>query len=77
MDLVYFSIRLSGTTGWGCRITPTASLQRGKIPTTSVLAYDTRQSDGEASSNARVLGNAEYSFIAIAPRSTLARSGST
>ena len=29
------------------------------------------------SSNAGALGNAEYSFIAITPRSTLAQSGST
>ena len=29
------------------------------------------------SSNAVALGNPEYPFIAIAPRSTLARSGST
>ena len=34
--------------------------------------YDTKQSDGTGA-----LGNAEYPFIAVAPRSTLARSGST
>ena len=33
--------------------------------------YDIKQSNGEA------LGNAEFPFIKIAPRSTLARSGST
>ena len=33
--------------------------------------YDTKKSDGEA------LGNAEYPFIAIIPRSNLARSGIT
>ena len=33
--------------------------------------YDTKQSDAGA------LGNVEYPFIAITPRSTLARSGST
>ena len=37
--------------------------------------YDTKQSDGEDPAGA--LGNAEYPFIAIAPRSILARSGST
>ena len=35
--------------------------------------YDTKQFHGEAI----VMGNAEYPFIAIAPRSTLSRSGST
>ena len=35
--------------------------------------YDTKQSDGEAAA----LGNAEYRFIDITPRSTLARSGDT
>ena len=38
------------------------------------LGYDTKQSDYEITG---ALGNAEYPFIAIAPWSTLARSGST
>ena len=38
---------------------------------------DTKQSDDEGQINAGDLGNAEYPFIAIAPRFTLARSGST
>ena len=40
--------------------------------------YDTKQSDGEAPENeAGALGNAEYPFIVIASRSTLAGSGCT
>ena len=39
--------------------------------------YDTKQSDSEAPVNAGALGNAEYPFIAIVPRFTIARSGST
>ena len=38
---------------------------------------DTKQSDGGRSSNAGTLENLEYLFIAIAPWSSLARSGST
>ena len=36
-----------------------------------------KRSDGEVPIDAGALWNAGYSFIAIAPRSTLARSGST
>ena len=43
----------------------------GKTPPMSVLDYDTKRS-----SDAGALGNAEHSFIAIAPRSTQARNGS-
>ena len=39
--------------------------------------YDTKQSDGEAPLMLVALGNAKYHFIAIVPRSTLTRSGST
>ena len=39
--------------------------------------YDTKQSDAEIPVMLELWGNAEYSFIAITPRSTLARSGST
>ena len=42
--------------------TPTASLQKSKTP---------------PNNNAGPLENVEYPFIAIAPRSTLAKSGST
>ena len=48
--------------------TPTPPLQRGKTPPVSVLHMTL--------SNLK-LGNAEYPFIAIAPRSTLARNSST
>ena len=40
----------------------------------NVLRNDSKPSDDET---AGVLGNSEYHFIAIAPKSTLARSGST
>ena len=63
--------------GGGLKNIPTASLQRGKTPPNECPGYDTKQSDGEVPVNAGALGNAEYPFIAIAPRSTLARSGST
>ena len=41
-------------------------------PRTSVLIYNIKQSDGEALVGA--LGYAEYAFMAIAPKSTLALS---
>ncbi len=43
----------------------------GQDPPNECPGYDTKQSDGGA------LGNTELPFIAIASRSTLARSGST
>ena len=43
----------------------------GKTPPQRVSWYDTKQSDAGA------LGNTEHPFIAIAPRSTLARPSST
>ena len=61
----------------GMKNTPIASLQRVKTPAKVCLGYDTKQSDGCGSSNAGALGNAEYPFIAIAPRSTFIRSDST
>ena len=48
----------------------------GKIPLTSFLEM-TKQSDGECSNNAGALGNVEYPFIAITPKSTLTRSNSS
>ena len=39
--------------------------------------YDTKQTDGESTVMLELWGNTEYPFIAITPRSTLARSGST
>ena len=39
--------------------------------------YDTKKSDGEVLIMMELWGFAEYPFIAIAPRFTLARSGST
>ena len=61
--------------GW--QNTLTASVQRGKTPPNECPGYDSKQPDGEASVILEVWGNAEYPFIAIVPRSILARSGST
>ena len=54
-------------------------LCRGVRPPHECPGYDTEQSDGEVPviSQVHSLGNVEYPFTAIAPRSTLARSGST
>ena len=53
----------SGPVGWGCKIYMIASLQRGKTPPRSVMVW------WWGSNNAGALGNAEYPFIAIVPRS--------
>ena len=45
----------------------------GVRPPHECPGHDTKQSDSEVPG---ALGNVEYPFIAIAPRSTLARSGS-
>ena len=45
-------------------------------PTNECPGCDTKEYDGEAPVILKLLGNAEYPFIAIAPRSTLAWSGS-
>ena len=55
--------------------TPTASLQRVRPPANECPRYAILWWWG--SSTAGALENAEYPVIAIAPRSTLARSGST
>ena len=55
----------------------TAPLQKDKTTPNDCPGYDTLQSDGEVPSDAGGLGNAEYPFITIAPRSTLAQNGST
>ena len=54
--------------GWGCRRVR---------PPNEWPGYDTKQSDGEVPVMFEALGNAEHPFIVIAPRSTLARRGST
>ena len=55
--------------------TDCTSAQWGKTPTPNECPeYDTKW---RGSSDGGDLGNAEHSFIAIAPRSTLARNGST
>ena len=51
--------------------TPIATLQKSKThPLNNCSVYDIKQSNGG------VLGKAEYPYIDIAPRSSLARSGS-
>ena len=56
--------------------TRTVPLQKGKPPN-KCPEYDSKQHDGEVSVVLdHCLGYTEYPFIAIAPRSTLARSGS-
>ena len=63
----------------GLKNTLTASLQRAKTPPTTTNVLDIWHSTiwWWGFSNPGTLGNAEYLFIAIAPRSTVARSGST
>ena len=56
--------------------TLTAPLQMGKSPN-ECPGYDTKQFWWWGSSVAGALGNAEHPFIAIAPKSTLTRRGST
>ena len=46
-------------------------------PPTECPRYDIKQFDDEAPVMLGALGNAEYPFVAIAPRSLLARSSST
>ena len=63
--------------GCDCRI-HRLLLCRGVRPSPNKCPeYDTKQSDGEVPAMLELWGNAEYPFIAIAPRSTLSRSGST
>ena len=56
--------------------TPTASLQRDTPRAMSVLDMTLKKSEDEFPVILELLGNAEYPFIAIAPRSTQARNGS-
>ena len=64
---------LSSPVGWGCR-RHRLLLCRGVIPPhNGYPGYDTKQSDSDVGG----MGNAVHVFIAIAPRSILARSGST
>ena len=59
--------------GWGCRIHRLHLCRGVRLPPNESPGYNTKQSDGKVPG----LGNAEHPFIAIAPRSTLPRSGST
>ena len=61
------------TVDWGCRIHWLHPCWGVRPPPNKRPGYDTKQSDGEAP----VMGNVEYPFITIVPRSTLVWSGST
>ena len=62
--------------GWVCRI-HRLHLCRGVRPLHQCPGYETKQSDGEVPVMLEILGSAEHLFIAIAPRSNLARNGNT
>ena len=62
---------------WGCRILWLLLCRGVRSPTNECPWYDNKKIWWWGSSNAGALGNAAYPFIAIAPRSTLVRSGST
>ena len=62
--------------GWGCRIHRLHLCRGVRPPLTSVLDM-TLNNLMVRFQQCWALGNAEYPFIAIAPRSTLAQSGST
>ena len=70
-----FTLMIFCPVGWDCRIN-WLHLCRGvrTPPPTCVLLW---HKTGEAPVVLELWGNAEYPFIAIAPRSTLVRSGST
>ena len=61
----------------GLKTTPTASLQKSKTLPQWVSRLWHKTIWWWGFRNARALGNVEYPFIVIAPRSTLAWSGST
>ena len=61
----------------GLQNTLTASLQKVKILPTSVLIYDTKESDTQVLVMLRLWGMQSAPFTAVVLRSTLDRSGST
>ena len=64
--------------GWGYRVHWLHPCWRVRAPPVNECpGYETKQSDGEALVTLEFWGNAEYSFIANAFRSTLDRSGGT
>ena len=63
--------RLVCTVSWGCRIHRMNHFRGIRPRPNECPGYDTKESDGE------VPLRLEYFFIAIAPKSTLAWSGST
>ena len=63
---------IHGPVDWGCRIHWLHLCRWVRLPK-KCPGYDTKLSDGDAGA----LGNVEYPFIAITPRSTLAWSDST
>ena len=69
---LFLSIVINLPTTWasqlGLQNTQTASLQRGETSPNECPGYGSKQSYGEAPVMLGALGNAEYPFIAIAPR---------
>ena len=73
---IHTSLSYLGPVGWGSRIHRSQLCRGVRLPQqVSWIWHYTIWWWG--STNAGVLGNAEYLFIAIAPRSTMAWSGST
>ena len=79
VDYVFISVQVSLFTqsAEGVEYTRCPRQQRSKTSPNECPKYDTKQSDGEVSEMLELLGYAEYPFIAITRRSTLARSSST
>ena len=61
----------------GLKNTHTAFLQKGKTPPPLMSVLDMALNNLIGYNNTGALENAEYPFITITPRSTLARCGST
>ena len=73
----FLTHRLPCPVGWVCRINRLHLCRVVRPPPQTSVLDMTLNNLMVCSSNAGALGNAEYPFIAIAPRSTLARCGST
>ena len=62
---------------WGSRLCRLHLCRRERTPLNECPRYDMKQCDGKAPVMQQLREDAEYPFIAIAPSSALARSGST
>ena len=63
--------------GWAVEYTDCPSGEGQDTPLNECSGYNTKQSEGEVPVILELCGMQSTPFIAIAPRSTLARSGST